>query len=236
MHGVFVTGTDTGVGKTVVAAALVACLRRHGPAGYWKPVQTGVEQDDDTATVRTLAGCADAEVWNRGVRLERPLSPHLAARLAGRVLSVDAVLADAPDDTSRTWVVEGAGGVLVPLNDTEAMSTLMVRLGFPVVVVARSTLGTINHSLLTLEALRNRGLRVAGVVMVGDNRRAVAMAEDLQAHGFDVRAVRPPTVPEGTARLRVSVNAGLSEAVLEACAAAMATAWERSAAACTASS
>ena len=73
-------------------------------------------------------------------------------------------------------------------------------------------------------------------VMVGDNRRAVAMAEDLQAHGFDVRAVRPPTVPEGTARLRVSVNACLSEAVLEACAAAMATAWERSAAACTASS
>ena len=178
MHGVFVTGTDTGVGKTVVAAALVACLRRHGPAGYWKPVQTGVEQDDDTATVHTLAGCTDAEVWNRGVRLERPLSPHLAARLAGRVLSVDAVLADAPDDTSRTWVVEGAGGVLVPLNDTEAMSTLMVRMRLPVVLVARSTLGTINHSLLTLEALRNRGLRVAGLVMVGppnpENRAAVA--------------------------------------------------------------
>jgi malonyl-CoA O-methyltransferase len=178
MHGVFVTGTDTGVGKTVVAAALVACLRRHGPAGYWKPVQTGVEQDDDTATVHTLAGCTDAEVWNRGVRLERPLSPHLAARLAGRVLSVDAVLADAPDDTSRTWVVEGAGGVLVPLNDTETLSHLMVRLGLPVVLVSRSTLGTINHSLLTIEALRSRGLRVAGVVMVGppnpENRAAVS--------------------------------------------------------------
>ena len=178
MHGVFVTGTDTGVGKTVVAAALVACLRRHGPAGYWKPVQTGVEQDDDTATVRTLAGCTDAEVWNRGVRLERPLSPHLAARLAGQALSVNAILADAPDDTSRTWVVEGAGGVLVPLNDTEAMSTLMVRMRLPVVLVARSTLGTINHSLLTLEALRNRGLSVAGLVMVGppnpENRAAVA--------------------------------------------------------------
>ena len=178
MHGVFVTGTDTGVGKTVVAAALVACLRRHGPAGYWKPVQTGVEQDDDTATVRTLSGCADAEIWNRGVRLERPLSPHLAARLAGQALSVNAILADALDDTSRTWVVEGAGGVLVPLNDTEAMSTLMVRMRLPVVLVARSTLGTINHSLLTLEALRNRGLRVAGLVMVGppnpENRAAVA--------------------------------------------------------------
>ncbi len=178
MHGVFVTGTDTGVGKTVVAAALVACLRRHGPAGYWKPVQTGVEQDDDTATVRTLAGCADVEVWNHGVRLERPLSPHLAARLAGRTLSVDAVLADAPDDPARTWVVEGAGGVLVPLNDTESMSHLMVRLGLPVVLVARSTLGTINHSLLTLEALRSRGLQVAGLVLVGppnpENRAAVA--------------------------------------------------------------
>ena len=178
MRGVFVTGTDTGVGKTVVAAALVACLRRHGPVGYWKPVQTGVEQDDDTATVRTLAGCAEAEVWNRGVRLERPLSPHLAARLAGRALSVDAVLTDRPDDPARTWVVEGAGGVLVPLNDTESISTLMKRLGLPVVLVARSTLGTINHSLLTLEALRSRGIQVAGLVMVGppnpENRAAVA--------------------------------------------------------------
>ncbi len=178
MHGVFVTGTDTGVGKTVVAAALVACLRRHGPAGYWKPVQTGVERDDDTATVRTLAGCADVEVWNHGVRLERPLSPHLAARLAGRRLTVNAVLADRPDDPARTWVVEGAGGVLVPLNDTESMSSLMTRLGLPVVLVARSTLGTINHSLLSLEALRSRGLHVAGLVLVGppnpENRAAVA--------------------------------------------------------------
>jgi len=145
--------------------------------GYWKPVQTGIECDDDTATVRALAACGPEEVWDQGIRLERPIAPHLAARLVDRVISVESVLGDGPDDEGRAWVVEGAGGVLVPLNDTETMATLMERLGLPAVVVTRSTLGTINHTLLTLEALRTRGIRVAGIVMVGprnlENRNAV---------------------------------------------------------------
>lgn len=178
MRGVFVTGTDTGVGKTVVSAVLVRALRRSRAAGYWKPVQTGIEEDDDTAEVARLAACASEEICNEGVRLERPLSPHLSARLAGRRIDLDRLIAVgnrlAPE---RFWVIEGAGGLLVPLNDKRMIADLIAALGLPVVIAARSGLGTINHTLLTVEALRRRNLPIAGVVLVGapnaENRLAI---------------------------------------------------------------
>ena len=178
LRGLFVTGTDTGVGKTITCAALLLRFRPAVRLRYWKPVQTGIEQDDDTASVRRLASCRDCEILTEGIRLPRPVSPHLAALWSGQPI----VLADltqlfqsqaGPD----AWIVEGAGGALVPLNGTELMTGLMQALALPVVVVARSGLGTINHTLLTLEALRARSLCVAGVVMVGDpnadNRAAI---------------------------------------------------------------
>ena len=176
-RGVFVTGTDTGVGKTVAAAALVHRYRGStpdvdaAPIRYWKPIQTGIEQDDDTATVRRL-GCHGDEVLEEGVRLPRPLSPHLAARLNGRTIVlqqlVDMLAAQA---SPGRWVVEGAGGVLVPVNSTDLMVDLMTRLALPVLVVARTTLGTINHTLLTIEAIRARSLTIAGVLLVGERNR-----------------------------------------------------------------
>jgi len=176
-RGLFVTGTDTGVGKTVVSAALLLRYRSRFALRYWKPIQTGIEQDDDTADVRRLATCEPDEVREDGVRLRLPVSPHLAARLADVRIDLDAIGILGPPRVSARWVVEGAGGVLVPINEAALMIDLMTRLALPVVVVARSTLGTINHTLLTLEALRSRGLRVAGVVMVGepdvDNRVAI---------------------------------------------------------------
>jgi dethiobiotin synthetase len=176
-RGLFVTGTDTGVGKTVVSAALLLRYRSRFAPRYWKPIQTGIEQDDDTAEVRRLATCAPHEVREDGVRLRRPVSPHLAARLADVRIDLDAIGAWGPAEAAARWVVEGAGGVLVPINESAMMIDVMTRLALPVLVVARSTLGTINHTLLTLEALRSRGLRVAGVVMVGepdvDNRVAI---------------------------------------------------------------
>jgi dethiobiotin synthase len=175
-RGLFVTGTDTGVGKTVVSAALLLRYRARFALRYWKPIQTGIEQDDDTADVRRLAACGPGDVREDGVRLRRPVSPHLAARLAHVRIGLDAIDRLASEGVAG-WVVEGAGGVLVPINEADLMVDLMTHLALPVVVVARSTLGTINHTLLTLEALRSRGLRVAGVVMVGasdgDNREAV---------------------------------------------------------------
>ncbi len=177
-RGVFVTGTDTNVGKTVVSAALFHRYRGETSLCYWKPVQTGIEQDDDTATVRILGACVEEEVFDRGVRLPRPVSPHLAARWAGERIVLSALRKlweEAPADIR--WIVEGAGGVLVPLNERELMSDLIRALALPVLIVARSTLGTINHTLLTLEALRRREIPVVGVVMVGppdrENRRAI---------------------------------------------------------------
>lgn len=168
MPGLFVTGTDTGVGKTVLSAAL---MLRYPEAVYWKPIQTGTNDNaaDDTAEVRRLCG---GRVIDIGVRLPDPVSPHLAARRAGIRIELPSL-----DGSAGIRIVEGAGGVLVPINESETMADLITLLGLPVIVAARSTLGTINHTLLTLEALRTRKLRTAGVVMIGDrdphNRAAI---------------------------------------------------------------
>lgn len=160
MKGVFVTGTDTDVGKTVVSSWLV----RGWEADYWKPVQTGTIGGRDCDTVRRLAGLSDDRIHPSAWDLKAPLSPHTAARVEDKTLSIGDFTLPA---TSRPLVVEGAGGVLVPLNWHDLMIDLMRRLRLPVLVAARSGLGTINHTLLTLEALRRRGLEVLGVVMVG---------------------------------------------------------------------
>jgi dethiobiotin synthetase len=136
---------------------------------YWKPIQTGIEQDDDSRAVRSLAALDNEEIWDEGIRLPRPVSPHLAARLSGRRIELDPLVRRANEQpSSARWIVEGAGGVLVPVNETALMIDLMVSLALPVVIVARTTLGTINHTLLTIEALRARQLTVAGVLLVGD--------------------------------------------------------------------
>ncbi|HTM13148.1 MAG TPA: dethiobiotin synthase [Bryobacteraceae bacterium] len=178
MKGLFVTGTDTGVGKTVVAAALMHRYRGVGPLRYWKPIQTGIEIDDDTATVRRLGGCSEDELFDQGARLSKPVSPHLAARWAGQridLAELRGLVGNGGDGT--TWIVEGAGGVLVPVNETQTMADWIAYLALPALVVARSGLGTINHTLLTLEALQTRRLCVAGVIMIGeanaDNRAAI---------------------------------------------------------------
>lgn len=178
LRGIFVTGTDTGIGKTVMSAVLLTRCRALAPMRYWKPIQTGVERDDDTETVMSLVGAGAALALNEGIRLPRALSPHLAARDANQRIAIEPLLAlAAAQSVGERFVVEGAGGVLVPINESALMVDLMAGLRLPVVVVARSTLGTINHTLLTLEALRRRGLSVAGVIMNGppndDNRASI---------------------------------------------------------------
>jgi malonyl-CoA O-methyltransferase len=175
MRGWFVTGTDTGVGKTLVAACLV---RRLG-AEYWKPAQTGLaDGDDDTATVAALAGLTPDRIHPPRHAFAAPLSPEAAAALQG----VEVSLGDFTLPTTyRPIVVEGAGGVLVPLGGGATMADLMIRLGLPAVLVARSTLGTINHTLLSLEALRRRAIAVCGVVMVGPPNAGNRLA--IERHG-----------------------------------------------------
>ena len=153
----FVTGTDTGVGKSYVAALLVAGLE----AAYWKPVQSGADADADW--VRRVAGLPAERVLPETYRLRAPLSPHEAARREGVQIEMSRFVLP----KRKRLIVEGAGGVMVPLDDRHLMVDLMVDLGLPVLVVARSELGTINHTLLTLDQLRRRGCPLWGVVVNG---------------------------------------------------------------------
>ena len=187
LRGLFVTGTDTNVGKTAVSAALMHRYREFSTLKYWKPIQTGIEQDDDTEMIQTL-GCPASLVFEPGIRLHRPLAPYLAAELSGTRITIaglEACIADEPE--GARWVAEGAGGPLVPINDKDMMVDVMTNLGMPVLVVARSSLGTISHTLMTLEVLRSRTLNVAGVVMVGEsnpnNRDAIERWGDVAVIG-----------------------------------------------------
>jgi dethiobiotin synthase len=168
VRGFFVTGTDTDVGKTVAAAWLVAKLG----ACYWKPVQAGNHPETDSAIVRRLSGVD--HILPEAYVLPEPIAPHEAARRAGTAIDLARLVPPACD---RPLVVEGAGGLLVPLDDKAYVIDLAAELHLPIVLVARSTLGTINHTLLSLEAIRRRGLPLAGVVVNGPetphNRAAI---------------------------------------------------------------
>ena len=170
--GFFVTGTDTGLGKTVLSAMLVAAL----DGVYWKPVQTGLIEGTDRDAVRLWAECPEERLLPERYCFDPPVSPHLAAREAGVRITLDAI-ALPPSLDARPMIVEGAGGVMVPLNDKDLMLDLMRHLALPIVVATRTTLGTINHTLMTLAALRSGHLHVRGVVMIGheniENRRAI---------------------------------------------------------------
>lgn len=158
MNRLVVTGTDTGIGKTVVAAGFAQALG----ARYWKPVQAGLDESTDRDTVAALSG---QEVLPEAYRLATPCSPHQAAAIDG--VTIDLARLALPEDDSPL-VVEGAGGVLVPLREDLLYADLFAQWGLPVVLVARTALGTINHSLLSLEALRSRGVPIAGMAFVGD--------------------------------------------------------------------
>lgn len=163
-RGYIVTGTDTGIGKTVFAAGLAGHLQ----ARYWKPIQAGLDEESDSDCVRRLAA-GHAHVLPEAYRLTTPCSPHEAARLDG--VRIDAAGLTLPDGDGAL-VVEGAGGLLVPVNEEAVMADLFAAWALPVILVARTALGTINHSLLSLEALRVRGMAVAGVAFVGDENAA----------------------------------------------------------------
>ncbi len=165
---IVVTGTDTEVGKTYVSAVIVKQMN----ATYWKPIQSGTPTDTDWIRSHTDQPCLP-----EAYRLTQPLSPHLAAAIDG----VEIIPPEVPDVSPL--VIEGAGGVHVPVNDTMLYSDLFAAWELPVLVVARSTLGTINHTLLTLEALRAKQIPILGVVLNGPsnphNKEAIARYGDV---------------------------------------------------------
>lgn len=170
MRGLFVTGTGTGVGKTVLSAAIVAALRARGePVAARKPVVTGLDEAPDPDWPRDhellaeVSGAAERDVTTK--TFGPPVSPHLAAELEGTALDPAALVDSVRAAAEATTVVEGVGGLLVPLADGFDVADLAVALGLPLLIAAHPGLGTINHTLLTLEAARSRGLEVKAVVL-----------------------------------------------------------------------
>lgn len=176
MRRIVVTGTDTDVGKTVFAAALTRAL----DASYWKPIQAGLDAATDSASVAAL-GVPSERLLPEAYRLATPCSPHRAAELDG--VTIDPARLD-PPDVSGALVIEGAGGVLVPVTRHLLFADLFAGWQLPTVIVARTALGTINHSLLTIEALRGRGVPILGIAFAGDAN------EDSEATIAEIGGVR----------------------------------------------
>jgi dethiobiotin synthetase len=151
-----VTGTDTGIGKTIFSAALAGAT----DTAYWKPIQSGLEEETDSEAVARFAGVA---VQPEAYRLVTPASPHLAAEIDGVAIDPDRLTPPAGD-----LIIEGAGGALVPVTRGLLYADLFARWQIPVIVCARTALGTINHSLLTIEALKSRGVPIHGLAFLGD--------------------------------------------------------------------
>lgn len=171
-RALFITGTDTGVGKTVVTAAIASLAIASGRrVAVYKPTQTGVDIGDpgDLEFVRAAAGNSPVLRTAWAYRLREPLAPSVAARLAGVVIERSRLLTMYEDlaQAADVVLVEGAGGLLVPLTEGYTMADLARDLALPVLVVARPGLGTLNHTALTVEAARARDLEVAGVVISG---------------------------------------------------------------------
>ena len=162
--GIIVTGTDTGVGKTVFAAALAGALG----ASYWKPIQCGLDGGGDVEAVRRLSGLPPGRILPEIYRFRTAASPHRAAELDG--LEIDIARLE-PPGVAGPLVVEGAGGLMVPLTRTALQIEIFARWKMPVVLVARTALGTINHSLLSIEALNRRGIPLIGLAFVGDENK-----------------------------------------------------------------
>lgn len=156
-----VTGTDTDIGKTVFAAGLAGALQ----ADYWKPVQAGLEDGTDSEAVLRLSGLPADHILPETYRLKIPASPHYSAAQEGLAISADHLMV--PEST-RPLVIEGAGGALVPINDHFLYADLFARWKIPTIIVASTRLGTINHSLLTIEALRARAVPILGMAFIGD--------------------------------------------------------------------
>lgn len=171
MKRVFVSGISTGVGKTVIASALVQLWG----AQYWKPVQSGTEtegefwNDSNSTDSKVVFHLTGAEIVPEGYALKAPLSPHAAAELESVVILPETLMLPS---NGKPLVVEGAGGLLVPLNEEDLLIDLIVKFQLPAVLVSRHYLGSINHTLLSLEALRSRGIPLYGIVFVGEENLA----------------------------------------------------------------
>ncbi len=166
-----IAGTDTEIGKTSFSAALMIGLEKVGKKPhYWKPIQSGIEDEVDTRTVQRLSNLPKDRFLPERYILSEPLSPHLSAELDGVEIDVDSLCdQDNIPKCDEFTVIEMAGGLMVPLSRENLQINMIKKWNIPVVLCARTGLGTINHTLLSLEALWSRNIPVKGLVFIGDN-------------------------------------------------------------------
>lgn len=160
----FITGIGTDVGKTIVSSIVVEALM----ADYWKPVQAGDLDNSDTSKVQKFVSNTKSQYYDNAYKLNTPASPHYAAQLDNVHIELNAIR---EPKTTNHLVIEGAGGILVPLNTTDCIIDL-IKTDYKVILVSRHYLGSINHTLLTFEVLKNRGIVVAGIIFSGDENIA----------------------------------------------------------------
>ena len=165
MKNYFVTGIGTDVGKTVVAAILTEALE----ADYWKPVQAGDLDNSDTIKVKNLISNTKTFFHSEAYQLTQPMSPHAAAEIDK--VNIDINNIDIPN-TNNNLIVEGAGGLMVPLNDKDLIIDLIKKLNLEVVLVSQNYLGSINHTLLSIEVLKTKGIKIAGIIFNGEKNEA----------------------------------------------------------------
>ena len=193
---IFITGTDTNVGKTLISSWIAL----HAKFAYFKPIQTGLNQGSDSQQMKELS---NAKIYPEVYAYQDPLSPHLAARIKNDTIDIEKILLPKEDNL----IIEGAGGVLVPINDKYLMVDLIKKLGAPVILIARTTLGTINHALLSLEVLRSHNIPVLGVIMNGeqslDNSNAIEfyggapiLAEFPKLESVDIHTLKSVELPK----------------------------------------
>ena len=160
----FITGISTDVGKTIASAIITEALE----ADYWKPIQAGDLDNSDSLKIKSYISNPKSQIFENSYQLNTPASPHLAAEIDG--ISIDLKKIEEPL-TQNHLVIEGAGGLFVPLNDTDCVIDLIQK-EYKVIVVSRHYLGSINHTLLTIEALQNRKIKVAGIIFSGDENKS----------------------------------------------------------------
>lgn len=163
---IFVTGISTDVGKTIASSIIVQSLQ----ADYWKPIQAGDLENSDSHKIKSYLSDDNEKsvIHSNSYKLKTPASPHFAAAIDGIVIDIEKIIAP---ETKNHLVIEGAGGLFVPLNDTDCVIDL-IKKDYKVIIVSRHYLGSINHTLLTIEALKNRKIPIAGIIFSGNENKA----------------------------------------------------------------
>lgn len=203
--GIFITGIGTEVGKTVCSAILVEALQ----ADYWKPIQSGDLDNTDSMKIERWISNFRTRIHPEAYRLHTPMSPHAAAAIDG--IHVELSNIQLPD-TENFIIVEGAGGLLVPLNEQDYIIDLIAHLKLPVILISRHYLGSINHTLLSIEALKNRQIPIAGILFNGnENKTTESIIQQQSAVPIlgrvgELQAITPTTIQQCAAQLKPSVE------------------------------